>query len=158
MTSKKTFPALAEMDPIEKDFMEALNRLKAGKPKNKALQVAAKAGKLRISVSTVATEAGHSRTLIGHKACKYPAVRDQIIALRTDPENPSRLQDIVAARRADVARLTRELKLAQTQNASLLIRMLKLEQEITRLERENSRLKKGARSQDKVVSLASPRP
>lgn len=126
-------------DQVEKDFLSALERLQAGKPRDRELHDAAKAGKLRISVTTVAKEAGHSRTLIGHKGCKYPAVRDRIVALKTDPANPTRLQDIVAARRQDVARLSRELKLSQSQVAALVVRNLHLEQEVARLTRATNR-------------------
>lgn len=130
---------LLPADQVEKDFLLALERLQAGKPKDKKLQAAVKAGKLRISVTTVATEAGHSRTLIGHKGCKYPSVRDRIVALKADPANPTRLQDIVAARRQDVARLSRELKLSQSQVAALVVRNIQLEQEVARLKRVNER-------------------
>ncbi len=41
-------------DAIEQELLAALDRLKAGKPKNKDLLLLAKEGKLRISVSTVA--------------------------------------------------------------------------------------------------------
>lgn len=90
-------------------------------------------------MTTVAVEAGHSRTLIGHKACKYPTVRDRVMALRDDSENPTRMQDIVAARRQDVAQLKRELQLAQSQAAALAVRNLQLEQEVARLKRANER-------------------
>jgi len=146
--------AVPATDPVEKDFLLALERLQAGKPKDKKLLAAAKAGKLRISITTVAAEAGHSRTLIGHKGCKYPSVRDRVLGLKTDPANPTRLQDIVAARRQDVARLSRELKLSQSQNAALVVRVLRLEQEVQRLSRECERLRRQSPNHaDKVVVL-----
>lgn len=127
------------VDAIEKDFFDALARLQAGRPKDKDLATSAKKGTLRINLVSVAKEAGHSRTLIGHHRCKYPSTRDFIVALRTDPENPTRMQDVVAKKRVETARLNRELNLARTQNATLLSRMLRLENDVERLQRENKR-------------------
>lgn len=47
------------------DFFEALERLQNGTPSNPELQARAAKGKLSINFSTVAQEAGRSRTLIG---------------------------------------------------------------------------------------------
>lgn len=102
---------------------------------------------------TVAKEAGHSRTLIGHNKCRYPNTRDFIVALREDPENPTRMQDVVAKKRVEAVRLSRELKLSQTQNATLLSRILLLERNIERLQRENKR----RREAKPVVQLVSIR-
>jgi hypothetical protein len=131
----------AAVDDIEQSFLDALARLKAGKPKNKEIADLFKRGALRIGITTVAKEAGHSRTLIGHKACKYPNVRDCIMALKSDPENPTRLQDVVSRRREEAAKLRRLLALAQTQNATLLARIVKLDVEVLRLSREVERLR-----------------
>lgn len=127
------------VDAIEKDFLDALARLQAGRPKDMDLATSAKKGTLRINLVTVAKEAGHSRTLIGHDRCKYPSIRDLIVALRTDPDNPTRVQDVVAKKRVETVRLKRELNLAQTQSATLLSRMLLLEKDVERLQRENKR-------------------
>lgn len=131
--------AAAPVDAVEAAFFSALKRLQAGKPKNKELLARAKAGKLRVTVASVAKEAGHSRTLIGHDKCPYPKVRDMILALRRDPDQPSTMKEVVIRRREEAAKLRRELKLAQTENATLLSRILRLETEVTRVSRENKR-------------------
>jgi hypothetical protein len=138
MKERKLHPPIP-VDGIDKDFLDALMRLQAGRPKNKDLATSAKKGTLRVNVISVAKEAGHSRTLIGHKACKYPSTRDFIIALKGDPDNPTRLQDVLTKKRVESVRLTRELKLAQTQNANLLSRILRLETDLGRADRENKR-------------------
>ncbi|MFH7041512.1 hypothetical protein ABT392_04235 [Paucibacter sp. JuS9] len=138
MTERK-LQSPAPVDAIEKDFLDALARLQAGRPKNKDVAASAKKGTLRINLVSVAKEAGHSRTLIGHDKCKYPNTRDFIVALRKDPENPTRLQDVVAKKRVESVRLSRELKLAQSLNATLLSRVLLLEKEVERKQRENKR-------------------
>ncbi len=139
------------VDAIEKDFLDALARLQAGRPQVKDLATSAKKGTLRINLVSVAKEAGHSRTLIGHDRCKYPSTRDFIVALRADPENPTRMQDVVAKKRVEAVRLNRELNLARTQNATLLSRVLQLEKDVERLQRENKR-----RRENKPVASLVP--
>ncbi|WP_312806853.1 hypothetical protein [Comamonas sp.] len=138
MKERKLQPPVP-MDVIEKDFLDALARLQAGKPKDRDLATSAKKGTLRINLVSVSKEAGHSRTLIGHGRCKYPSTRDFIVALREDPANPTRLQDVVAKKRVESVRLSRELKLAQTVNATLMSHVLRLEKDVERLQRENKR-------------------
>ena len=103
VTQNKMGAGVPAEDEIEQHFMDAFARLQAGKPKDKILQTAAKLGTLRITVTSVAKEAGHSRTLIGHKGCKYPNVRDRVMALKRDPDTPTRMQDVVTKRREEAA-------------------------------------------------------
>ena len=72
---KKEAPPI---DGIEQDFMDAIGRLREGKPRNKLLKARVAKGILKVNTSTVALEAGHSRTLIGKKICRYPRVRFDI--------------------------------------------------------------------------------
>lgn len=140
-TKRNTLVEVSASDEIEQDFLDALARLQAGKPKDPSLVADAKRACLRISVTTVAKEAKHSRTLIGHKACKYPNVRDRILALKSDPENPTRMQDVVTKRREECVRLRRQLAMAQTQNAALVVRILRLDEDVRRVTREVERLR-----------------
>lgn len=126
-------------DEIEQHFIDAFARLQSGKPKDKGLQTQAKRGTLRITVTSVSKEAGHSRTLIGHKGCKYPNVRDRVLALKSDPDIPTRLQDVLTKRREEATKLRRQLALAQTQNATLLARILELNAELNKQRRANAR-------------------
>lgn len=126
-------------DAIEQNFIDALKRLMTNKPKNKELLALSRSGTLNVTVTTVAKEAGHSRTLIGHKTCKYPNVRDFIVSLRNDPENPTRMQDVVRRKQQDAARLRRELQVSQTVAATLLARVQRLQEEVGRLKRLNDR-------------------
>lgn len=65
---------------VEKDFMDALDRLKAGKPL--VLKLPKSGTPIPISFSSVAKEAGRSRTLIGTQDCAYPKVRAAVNAAR----------------------------------------------------------------------------
>jgi len=132
---------IVPVDSIEGDFLAAFDRLKLGKPRDPKLAAQAKIGALRMTVTSLAREAGHSRTLIGHQQCKYPRVRDKLIALRCDPEMPTRLTDIVDKKREEAATLRRQLALAHTENAALVIRLVLVEKKLRISERRCQRLK-----------------
>lgn len=69
---------------LAQDFRDAIERLKDGsKIKNRELRRRAAAGKLRINISTVAREAGHSRTLIATADSRFPDIREEIMAFRS---------------------------------------------------------------------------
>lgn len=135
-------------DPIAEDFESALKRLLDARPKNPVLLKAAKRGLLKINATTVAKEAGHSRTLIGHDNCKYLAIRAKILGLRKTEGAPTRLQDIVSRRRAEAAKLRLELKVAISHNGTLFAEVLRLRKEVGELRKEL-----GRRSKPVVVSL-----
>lgn len=126
-------------DAIEQELLAALDRLKAGKPKNKDLLALAKEGKLRISVSTVAQEAGRSRTLIGHAKCQYPHVRDKILSMRHGEGEPTRLQDVLANKRQETAKLKREVQNIASHCAALIVRAAQLQERYEELERQVKR-------------------
>ncbi len=64
---------------IERNFIAAIERILAGRPRHPKLRRQARAS---ISFSSVALEAGHSRTLIALKDSAFAAIRDRILALR----------------------------------------------------------------------------
>jgi len=118
----------------------ALDRLKAGKPENKDLLALVKEGKLRISVSTVAQEAGRSRTLIGHAKCQYPHVRDKILSMRHGEGEPTRLQDVLPNKRQETTRLKREAQNLASHCAALIVRAAQLQEKNEELERQVKRV------------------
>lgn len=135
------------IDPIEQSFLDALERLQRGEPINKDLRSRVKMGKLKIGPTSVALEAGHSRTLIGHVDCQYPKVRERLLALRRAPEIPNSLRDVVATLRKDKSLLAFDLQNARTQYAVLRVRVMHLELELERRNREIERLRKSGRVQ-----------
>ena len=120
----KTLPA---MDAIERDFMDALDRLEANTPTNAELIKLAKPGILKINVSTVAKEAGHSRTLIGHNGCKYPRVRARIIGLKTPVEPALTAEAVINRLRQGNAELRQKIAQRDSENAALVLRLRQLE-------------------------------
>lgn len=119
-----------QIDPIESEFLAAISRIQSGTPSNKELLADKMAGKLRLSVSSVAKEAGRSRTLIGHKGCRYPKIRDIIQGANSEPTSPTSLRDALEKSRAEVADLKKKLALSQSHNASLLAKIIELEEAV----------------------------
>jgi hypothetical protein len=76
-------PEIAPVDTIEADFFRALERLHKVRPNHPDNKEAAEKGKLKITFSSLAAEAGHSRTLISQagRKCKYPRVRKQVMEI-----------------------------------------------------------------------------
>ncbi|MCB4824268.1 hypothetical protein [Roseicella aerolata] len=113
---------------VERDFLEALERLKAKRPTNPELARLAKLGRLRITISTVAREAGRSRTLIGHDGCRYPRARAAVVAAMEPVVEPRTTEDALLRLREEVANLQRALKLRDSVNAALVLRMARVEE------------------------------
>lgn len=94
----------AALHPAEVDLREALQRLQSGTPKNKELRAAQKLGRLKINFSSVAKEAGRSRTLIALENCRFPATREliqQVIEGRSS--SPRTSAQLISALRRDLA-------------------------------------------------------
>lgn len=113
-------------DPVLTDFEQALRRLLAGKPTSPRLSALAKEGTVKINVSTVAEEAGRSRTLIGHTDCQYRAFRQKILALRKDGPEASDLRRTARELLDRVHELERVIQVKDSVQASLLLRIQEL--------------------------------
>lgn len=112
--------------PIEREFLDALKRIQGCEPRKRDLAKMAKSGTLKVSIATVAKEAGHSRTLIGHEECRYSRVRKRIIEAMKPVVMPRTAQDVIKRVREDNADLRVQLKLSRSQNAALILRMNKV--------------------------------
>ena len=118
---------------VEQSLWDALERLKAGAPQNVILAKRAKRGTLKISVATVALEAGRSRTLISHDKCAYPAVRQAILALKSPAEEPpTSLAELNRRLREENAELRRTVKQARDSMAAMALRMTRVVKEAER--------------------------
>lgn len=109
------------IDPIEGEFMSAIDRLLLGAPRSKEALKRAKAGVLRIDKLTIAAEAGRSRTTL----YKYPKVIARIEALRKGPATTA--HDVIASLREQNRLLNRERQEAMDVMAATLLRMRELE-------------------------------
>lgn len=142
-------------DPIEQDFLDAIDRLREGEPKNKQLKARKAKGTLKVNVANVALEAGHSRTLIAMETgCRYPRVRELIKQAKTGHEGlPTTLNEVIARLRADNAELRVQMN---THKAAVLAHFNardKAEKEAARERAAASRLRKEIAESGKVVAI-----
>jgi hypothetical protein len=138
---------------MEKLLLDAIERLKDGKPLCPELQKKAKVGTLRVGVSAVALEAGGldakgvwrglSRTLIGHDNCHYPKAREEIRKGKEGEPGEYDLKNVNSRLRKRNRQLEKENKQLLSTSAAMRLRMEKLENavkaEIAKLQREQHR-------------------
>lgn len=152
-------PAPTERDTIEQDFMNALQRLVEGTPKNKKLKASVKAGKLKINVFNVALEAGRARTLIALEDCRYPMVREAIrIAQGGKRKVPSTYTQLIQNLRADLAQAKTENKLLQVQIAAHFLARKTAEEDAKRATAIAANLRREIAELHKVVDLPAKAP
>lgn len=95
-------------DDMAADFIAAHERLIAGKPRVKELKARAAAGNLKVNISTVALEAGHSRTLIALEDCRFPVIRARILGHNPEAGPAQTAMDTITALRATAAELRQQ--------------------------------------------------
>lgn len=115
---------------VERDFLEALERLEKGIPRHQRLRALAAKGALRVSISSVALEACRSRTLIGTADCAYPAIRKRIMAGWPPPIQRRTQDDIIAQLRRDNQMLRAENARIATQLADAVSAAWRLKKEL----------------------------
>jgi hypothetical protein len=143
----------ASYEGMEKRFLDAIDRLKEGKPLCPELQKKTKAGKLRVDVSAVALEAGGpdekgvwrglSRTLIGHDQCRYPKIREEIRKGKEGAPGEYDLKNVNSRLRERNRQLEKLNKQLLSTCAAMRVRMNMLESavkvEVEKLQREQHR-------------------
>lgn len=142
-------------DEIEQDFLDAIDRLCEGEPKNKKLKTRKAKGMLKVNIANVALEAGHSRTLIAlETGCRYPRVRELIKQAKTGHDRlPTTLNEVIARLRGENAELRVQLN---THKAAVLAHFNareKAEREAARERAATSRLRKEIAEAGKVVTI-----
>lgn len=138
MGKRKDLPA--SFDSMERRFMDAIERINEGEPLCPELADKAKIGKLKLTVSGVALEAGGfvdgkwkgvSRTLIGHAKCRYPSVHAKITRKdETVAGNNNDLRSINRNLREQNRELERRWKLAISEMGAMSRKMEAREKEI----------------------------
>ena len=114
-------------DRVAQELMAALERLQAGSPQNPDLARKAKLGRLKINFSTVAQEAGRSRTLIAYENCRYPRVRAAVQAAMEPVVETRTTADVILRLRQENAELRKALKQSDSVNAALILRLRAIE-------------------------------
>ena len=144
------------VDAIEQDFMDAITRLRAGKPRHKMLKESAARGKLKINPSTVALDAGHSRTLIGKKVCRYPRIRALIEGTKVATNAlPTTYTQLIERLRSDKGGLTAQLNLYKSEALEQFTARMKAEKTAAIAQSTNARLVKELSALGKVSTLIS---
>jgi len=126
------------VDPIERDFLLAIERLELRTPREHVLQKNYRADKLSLNKSTVALEAGHSRT----KIYDYPRVIARIAEVQVPVHSARTAHDVIARLREENALLRREKRSALSALAALTIRM---QQDIQKHEKRVREVARAAR-------------
>jgi hypothetical protein len=126
--------------------MEALARLQQNAPRNANLAKRALRAELRINVSNVALEAGHSRTLIGHANCRYPKLRASILAAKQPMAETHTAIATIRALRQTIQELRDQIRRNDSINATLVIRARASERRTKALEQRLARQREVARA------------
>ena len=147
----------SEREQIRQDFEDAIARLQEGLPRNRDLKRLHAKGLLRFNVTTVAMEAGRSRTLIAHQNCAYPEVRRKVLDLcRPDQRTmPRTASDSIMRLREQVKGLVAERDAALDRQHAAALLLEEAERRAARAEAMLVRRKDHAAVPAKVVPLRS---
>lgn len=110
---------------VEQDFMAALQRLKQEAPLHPTLVAQKNLGKLKVTVSAVALEAGHARRFIAHENCELREVRDAVIlAIENQPTGRAResLRAEIKRLRVENAEMQDAMEASAISEADLLVK------------------------------------
>lgn len=147
-------------EQIEQDFLDAIERLKAGRPQNPKLREKVRKGTaVKINISTVALEADHARGLIAREDCRYPEIRQFVLMEAGAPDvMPRSRDDVIKKLRAEVADLRVQLSQAQAHAAYHFAHRIRAERDSSdykvRYQRLKLKLDKDVKANEtKVVSL-----
>ncbi|WP_323143565.1 hypothetical protein [Massilia phyllosphaerae] len=146
---------------MQQHLLDALKRVEEGRPQHPKLIEQAKKGRLKVTISSVALEAGVSRTLIGFDGCRYTEVRKKILGVNEaiPVRAPTDMRTINANLREVNKVLEQRFKMALSENAAMLIRMGKLEREYADKAEEIQRINnRGKRNQNEIVGLHIVKP
>ncbi|WP_114835618.1 hypothetical protein U0027_04465 [Agrobacterium tumefaciens] len=138
---------------VEEDFLQAYYRLSAGAPTHPDLSAVVASGKkVRVNQSTVALEAGHSRTLISQRTKGY----ERICALLYPDEADRKQTPTATAGEAPsetkgekLMRLREELRLTEAERDQFATRLAEAHAALELLNREIQSLRAEASRRDK---------
>jgi len=151
----KLKPDAPAQDAIEQDFLAAIGRLSDGEPQNKKLKTRKAKGTLKINFSSVALEAGRSRTLIAlADGCRYPRVRElvkQAAGGRTGL--PTTHSELIARLRLDKAELQEQVKKYKAEALAHFTARVKAEDEAGRERETAARLRREIVRQGKTLDI-----
>lgn len=99
---------------IEADFLSATERLVNNCPEHELLKKEVeRKGAVRLTIKSVALEAGHSRTLLARSNSKYNSTRKKVLDRISRKKEPK--YDLTTELRSTIKDLTEKLRLAQSE-------------------------------------------
>lgn len=149
-------------DRIKQDFLDAIERLKNGRPQHPELRDKVGRGKtVKINILTVSKEAGRARGLIGKENCRYPEVR-QLVLMEADASGiaPKSRDDVIKRLRVEIAELRAQLSHAEAHAAYHFNQRTKAEKGMNdykgRYERLRAKVVKDTKSRESTVVQLYP--
>lgn len=143
----------SELDRIRKDFLAAIERIVANSPRDERLIKQMKKGRLKITFSSVALEAGHSRTHIALVRCRLPDVRKRVLDLRVGRESATSAVDVIVKLRAELRALKIETDLLRAGHVELLFQRDEALKEAKRWRDAYQRCRSDSEDARKVVRI-----
>lgn len=125
---------MADRDEAKRDLLSALARLRSGLPRNADLILLSQQGKLKINPSSVALEAGRSRTLIGMDGCRYPDVRREVLASKDQTPLQMKRSAALKAMSAEIKRLEEQITIKESALVAALLRIDQLAERLANYE------------------------
>ncbi|ERL03067.1 hypothetical protein O999_04915 [Pseudomonas putida LF54] len=130
---------------VRQDYLKALQRLIEGTPLAKQNVAKASIGKLKVTISAVAVEAGRSRSLISREGGKYSDVREHILNYMAGKSHAGKNRKFeIDTLKSQVSKLKVELKLALEAQAVLVIERMRAEREADKWRRAYRGLKESS--------------
>lgn len=126
---------------VERDFLDAIERLVSNKPLNPKLKRLVSEHRLEINPSTVSLEAKRSRTLIGYDGCQLQDIRKKVLDLKNPGEvaTPRTAREVISRLRADIADLKVKLRGSMDAQAAHFLARQRAEREAQRWRVESNR-------------------
>jgi len=148
----------ASIQSIEKEFHEAIDRLVNTRPRAQKLKRMVKEGRLKISPTTVALEAGRSRTLIAMENCRLPSVRSRIREVSRKGNGQRSARDVSRSLRKEVIDLKLQLSRALEAQAEHFLAREKAEREAAKWRNALKSIEANQRLGEKVTNIFSKKP
>ena len=140
---------------IERNFDDAITRLISGTPKNAALKLLHEKGKLKIHISSVALEAGRSRTLIALESCRFPKIRSKILNLANSESGALTSMAVLQKLRQENKNLLADLDKSRTLQLAAFYEKEDAVKEARRWRDAHQRQMKKSTDTTKVVALVT---
>ena len=124
-----------QLGGVEQDFMNAISAILSQKPTKPELQ---RRKNLKLNFTTVAIEAGHSRTLIAFEGCAYPRVWAKIVGIKNPGgSSPNNEPPKKSPSQETISKLRQEKRLLQRERDELATKLVRAKVIISEFQKRN---------------------